>query len=622
MQRLVYALMVAVLGVVAACANAQPSDALSLSTDAVTLAAGRTADVMATDDAGGEVTWASDAPAIVTVTAGADGAATIVAVAKGHATVSAMHGQLARSLDVTVTDAELDAIDISAARDTVPRGLTLQLTATGTYSDKHTDDLTAQVTWGTSDAAVATVDAAGLVTAVGVGAGTATATLGGVHGAFDLTVSSAALAAIALAPAQPVSLAKGRTQALAVTGTYTDQTTGDVTPLVTWSTSDASIATVDGTGLATAVAGAGTATITATAGTLTATIAITDLPAALDAIAVTPAPLALALGRDQALVATGTYSDHTTADVTATAAWTIATGTAVTVSTAGVAHAAAQGTATVRAAIGAIAGTLDVTVGPAVVDHLALSAGDLTLAQHQRARVKAALVYSDATTFDVTATATWSATGTSATVTAGVIDAGATAGATTITASASGASASLVATVTTAACHVVINEIQAGGASAGDEWVELYNPCTTSFDVSTWTLVYRAASTVSGGDTNTLQALAGTMAAGDLRLYVGPGYTGAGTPDGTAWGGASGLLQGTNGGIGLRAGPKDTGPLVDAVAYGTVTAGHPFLEGTAGAPALANGKSVARGPVDGYDTDHNSIDFALVAAPTPRALNH
>ena len=75
------------------------------------------------------------------------------------------------------------------------------------------------------------------------------------------------------------------------------------------------------------------------------------------------------------------------------------------------------------------------------------------------------------------------------------------------------------------------------------------------------------------------------------------------TPDGTWGGGASGLLQANAGGVGLRSGPASTGALVDAIAYGAVTAGFPFLE-TAAAPALANGKSVARS-FDGNDTNDN-----------------
>ena len=60
--------------------------------------------------------------------------------------------------------------------------------------------------------------------------------------------------------------------------------------------------------------------------------------------------------------------------------------------------------------------------------------------------------------------------------------------------------------------------------------------------------------------------------------------------------------------------------LVDAVAYGTITVGHPFLEGAA-APALDNNLSIARLPFDGNDTASNHADFVLQDAPTPRTTN-
>jgi hypothetical protein len=344
-------------------------------------------------------------------------------------------------------------------------------------------------------------------------------------------------------------------------------------------------------------------------------------PAIVESIAITPSPLALPLGVTQPLVATGTYSDTTTGDVTALSTWTVETGAAVTVTPTGVVHAVAQGPATVTATIGEASGSVDANVGPAVADHVELSLGDFMLALGQQTKVHATLVFTDDSTQDVTATASWTSSASGvATVAAGVVTGVASGGPATITATASSLSAHVAATVTTATCHPVINEIQAGvPGDGGDEWVEIYNPCSTTIDVSTWTLVYRSATNTGTTDTNTLQSLAGTMAPGSYRLYAGQDFPG--TFDGTKWGGGtSGLLQKNNGGIGLRSGPVSTGTLVDAVAYGTVTAGHPFIEGAA-APMLADGSSIARLPFDGSDTNANNLDFVLVATTTPRTTN-
>src|SRR5512142_3107825 len=41
--------------------------------------------------------------------------------------------------------------------------------------------------------------------------------------------------------------------------------------------------------------------------------------------------------------------------------------------------------------------------------------------------------------------------------------------------------------------HVVVNEIKVGGTVAGDEFIELYNPCGNTIDLAGSTLVYRSA---------------------------------------------------------------------------------------------------------------------------------
>jgi hypothetical protein len=169
----------------------------------------------------------------------------------------------------------------------------------------------------------------------------------------------------------------------------------------------------------------------------------------------------------------------------------------------------------------------------------------------------------------------------------------------------------------------VINELQTAGATAADEWVELYNPCTIALSVAGWTVNYRAATNVGASDGSLLATLSGTMSPGELRLFAGAGYTGGPTPDAVWGGGASGLLAGASGAIGLRSGASSTGPLVDALAYGTLTAGHPFLEGLPAA-ALTASRSLARLPLDGVDTDANATDFHLTnpsGAATPRARN-
>ncbi len=113
------------------------------------------------------------------------------------------------SVHVTARNATLVSIGVTPANPNLPQGLTGQFTATGTYSDNSTQDLTAQVAWSSSNTGVATIDSAGLATSVAGGAPTITATLGLVSGNTTLTVTNATLSSIAVTPTNP-SIANDR----------------------------------------------------------------------------------------------------------------------------------------------------------------------------------------------------------------------------------------------------------------------------------------------------------------------------------------------------------------------------------------------------------------------------
>ncbi len=89
----------------------------------------------------------------------------------------------------------------------VTAGATQALTATGTFSDASIAVLTAGggLTWGTSNAAVATVNAAGVVTGVAVGGATITATQGAVTQTVTRNVSAPAVVPVIVnvAPGSP-----------------------------------------------------------------------------------------------------------------------------------------------------------------------------------------------------------------------------------------------------------------------------------------------------------------------------------------------------------------------------------------------------------------------------------
>ena len=100
-----------------------------------------------------------------------------------------------------------------------------------------------------------------------------TATENGVSGTTTLTVTQAALVSITVSAAGNNSLAPGATAQFTATGILADNSTEDLTNLVTWSSSSTGVATISAAGLASAVS-AGSATIGATFNGITGTAAI------------------------------------------------------------------------------------------------------------------------------------------------------------------------------------------------------------------------------------------------------------------------------------------------------------------------------------------------------------
>jgi regulation of enolase protein 1 (concanavalin A-like superfamily) len=85
----------------------------------------------------------------------------------------------------------LTSIAVTPTTATIAVGATQAYTATGTYSDGSTQNLTGQVTWTSSNPAVAAISSAGLATAQSTGTTTFSAALSGVTGTATLTVQTA-----------------------------------------------------------------------------------------------------------------------------------------------------------------------------------------------------------------------------------------------------------------------------------------------------------------------------------------------------------------------------------------------------------------------------------------------
>ncbi len=255
----------------------------------------------------------------------------------------------------------LASIAVTPANPSVAAGLTQQFTATGTYSDGSTKNLTGSVTWSSGTAAAATITAAGLAKGIAVGKSTITATSGNIAGSTTLTVTAPTLVSIAVTPANP-SVAAGLTQQFTATGTFSDGSTQNLTGSVTWSSGTTATATITAAGLAKGVA-VGKSTITATSGNISGSTTLTVTAPTLVSIAVTPATPTIAAGMTRQFTATGTFSNNTTQNLSSAVTWSSSAVGTATINATGLATGVAMGTTTIKAtSASGVAGSTTLTV--------------------------------------------------------------------------------------------------------------------------------------------------------------------------------------------------------------------------------------------------------------------
>ena len=377
------------------------------------------------------VRWSSSQKSVATVS----NAGQVTAIGNGTAVITATAGNKSAKCAVTVQDGVIvvESVSLSEESLTLGEGETAILVVTilpGDATDKA-------ITWTSSDEAVATVSN-GVVTAVKEGTATITATAGGKSAQCIVTVKKDVVAVTGITLSQTtLSLEEGKS----VTLTATVQPSNATNKTVSWSSSNAAVATVSD-GVVTAVK-EGTATITATAGDKSAqcTVTVKRGVVAVTSITLSQTTLTLKEGENATLIPT-VYPDNATDK---TVIWDSSDVTVATVSLTGVVTAVKEGIATITATAGDKSAQCTVTVKKDVVavTGITLSQTTLSLEEGKSATLIATVQPSNATD----KTVSWSSSNTSvATVSNGVVTA-VKEGTATITATAGGKSAQCTVTV-------------------------------------------------------------------------------------------------------------------------------------------------------------------------------
>ena len=391
------------------------------------------------------VTWTSSNTTAATIDA--TGLATAAAV--GSTTIQASSGSVSNSTGMTVIPALLTSITVTPANSSVATNGTVQFTATGVYSDGSTQNLTSFVGWSSSNGAVATISPSGLASGVAKGSTTIQATSSAegnsISGTTSLSVT-ATLVSIAVTPANP-SVAAGLKQQFTATGTYSDNSTQNLTSSVIWTSSGTSTATINAAGLATGLV-TGTTTIQAASGSIVGTTGLTVTPATLVSLAVTPSNPSITKSATRQFTATGTFSDNGTQNLTSSVIWNSTNAAVATIADTGLAIGVAMGSTSIQATSGSVVGSTTLTVTPPTLVSIVVTPANPSIPKGMAQQFVATGTYADGST-QTLATVSWSSTSVSvATISSGGLASGVGIGTTTINAASGSVTAGTGLTVT------------------------------------------------------------------------------------------------------------------------------------------------------------------------------
>ena len=377
----------------------------------------------------------------------------------------------------------LTSIQVNPSTVALNLGQTAQLSVQGSLTENNhastSENLTSLVNWTSSTPSVATVSSGGLVTGMTDGTTTITASVQGTFGLLYATStvtvtgtsssgSTSTLTSIAITPGTQTIANPGQTTQFIAIGSYSGGTspTADLTSQVTWTSSNASVATIHAGGLATAT-GVGTTTITASMQSsngpviASATITVTNPARALASIALTPGTQTIAnAGQTVQFSAVGTYTSGTpsSSDLTQEVTWTSADSSVATINAQGLATGVAPGTTTITASFSGTAGLVTATAAMTVsssaraLTTLAITPQSQTVAiPGQTAQYVAVGAFSSGTpsSSNLTSQVTWTSSQSSvATINAQGLATAVGAGTTTITGSFTGSAGLVTDTAT------------------------------------------------------------------------------------------------------------------------------------------------------------------------------
>ncbi|EOG5907648.1 Ig-like domain-containing protein [Vibrio vulnificus] len=328
------------------------------------------------------------------------------------AVIKATYQGKSATTTVTTTAAKIDSIVLLDATTNVPLtstvlpiGSTHSMKTIAYLSDGSEQKLSNGVSYKSTDATVATVTDNGNVTALkeGVTVITANYTSGGkvlTSNSTVINVTSASIKNIAIVPSFNPTSSRivGLQYDLEVQATLTDNTTLNITSLVSWQSKDETIAKVIHTSHGTLEARkAGETEIRASYAGFSDTLEVKVIDATMTSLEVTPSNHSLNIGSTAQYKAFAYYNNGTELDITDQVFWSSNTSSATVESSSGLVSAISVGKATITATKGSISNSASLTITNKSVQAIQISASATSLPEGQNTQLSLVVTYTDGT---------------------------------------------------------------------------------------------------------------------------------------------------------------------------------------------------------------------------------
>lgn len=218
--------------------------------------------------------------------------------------LSACSGNSESYLDaLDAAELNLSGVEISGLRSVMSQAEVLQLTLSSVDNDSTIN----ASAWQSSEVAVASVNAEGLVTAHSAGTAVITGRYAGYTATYEIEVTAAALSSIDVVVG--TALDACRTIEATATGQYNDGSSRNINDLVSWSIAGADVSlTQDDDGANVFATAATSAVLTATYADLPSTTTLNITTARLASLSVTPSNASVAAENTVQLVATAGFT--------------------------------------------------------------------------------------------------------------------------------------------------------------------------------------------------------------------------------------------------------------------------------------------------------------------------